>query len=37
MNDEGLWATQQHLILESTEEPGFSAQKSVHVSTFEGA
>jgi hypothetical protein len=37
MNYGGLLATQQHLILEFAEELGFSAQKSVHVITFEGA
>jgi hypothetical protein len=37
MNYGGLLATQQHLILESAEELGFSVQKSVYVSTFEGA
>jgi hypothetical protein len=32
----GLLAAQQHLIPESAEELGFSVQKSVHISTFEG-
>jgi hypothetical protein len=37
MNYGGLLAKQQHLILEFSEELGFSVQMSVHVSTFEGA